>query len=119
MSGVDVSALKAGQRVRVTYEGVLIPGGRDHLYVNGSVCVRSSTGEPAVALVAVEVLAEAPPAWLSIPGEAVRETRTGFVWVCDADKWSRSGSGQSVSDKTMAQQIAAGLVVHLVPEPTP
>lgn len=105
MTAVDVSGLRAGQRVRVTYEGVVSSSGGP-----GKWTIPDPSGCTAVVLddghiTSVEVLSEPAPAWLSTPGEAVRETRTGLVWVCDADKWRRA--------------IAAGLVVHLVPEGTP
>jgi len=128
VSGVDVSWLKAGQRVRVTYEGVVEEGrpsgwSAGVLLMRGQpdvvTVLRRATGDAVQCIIAVAVEVLPAPAWVSARGEAVRETRTGLVWVCDADKWSRAGSDHAVSDKVMAEQIAAGLVVHLVPEGTP
>lgn len=117
MSGVDVSALKAGQRVRVTYEGVLLPGGRDHLYVNGSVCVRSSIGQPAIALVAVEVLPDPIPTWVSEPGQIVCWGTS--IMVRAEHRWVVS-AGQGLSpDDFIWTAVQSGAAVRLVPEGTP
>jgi len=118
MSGVNVSGLKAGQRVRVTYEGVVSSSGGA-----GKWTVPDPTSCTAIVLddghiTSVEVLREPTPEWVSQPGEVVRE---GLItWVRQGSTWvAAEPHDLFASDQRIWQDVQHGVAVRLVPEPTP
>lgn len=116
MSGVDVSGLKAGQRVRATFEGELANGDYRELSTQG-VYVRLYDVDPPNGLVAVEVLPDAMPEWISKPGEVVRGGKT--TWVRHATSWVAAERYGIIPDSVVWQDVQRGVAVRLTPEPTP
>jgi len=119
MSAVDVSGLKAGQLVRATYEGVLVHGPDEWLGLGGlgGPMLRNDVlGGGATSLVAVKVLAEPEPEWVSQQGEVVRWGDS--VMMRAEHKWISTSQGSSPDDFVWAA-VQSGAAVHLVPEPTP